>query len=78
VALFSFAGPATAAPMTLLAKSAEPWLQDAKTDGRADVFEPELPAGPGAHSNGSPTSVPSYLDPHCHEAVYEIDVPTGL
>ena len=64
--------------MTLLANSAESWLQDAKTDGRADVFEPELTGGPGARSNGSPAYVPSYLDPQCHEVLYEIDVPTGL
>ncbi len=60
--------------MTLLVDSAKPRLQDATAEG----LEPELTVDPGIRTNGSPSSVPYYLDPQCHEALYEIDVPTGL
>ncbi|HXF91325.1 MAG TPA: hypothetical protein VNK46_01105 [Nitrospiraceae bacterium] len=60
--------------MSHLTDSVEPRLHDATADG----FKPEPTAGPGKQTNGSPLYVPYYLDPRCHEALYEIDVPTGL
>lgn len=57
----------------------EPEYDGLQSDRSADSVVPDTtPLRDRREANGKVQYVPSYLDPRCHEAVYEIDVPTGL
>lgn len=79
MALFVYIGPAIGTQMIPCAVLVEPGYDGPEPGRSADPFGPERTAlRDMREANGRAQYVPPYLDPRSHEAVYEIDVPTGL